>query len=580
MIWLQHDDGAVNVVYTAMNRGIVSGEGLSSDYLKTITMSDVKPVFGDWQNASLLNQVNVHPVFNDGIEIPKEFIELIKNSENKGVILVEGSAPTVKPLKLIIKDENNNKILEASLPINIYQVTDLYRQVSLRGDIAEGSRSEISKIWGEAPTGMLPQVADLLAELVTQKTQIAARMPEINLTKNVIFLHGSLIDAIAASEFQAETFKRLYHSGSNALFTGVHWYGDEGFVAGVNYWDNVENAFYTADDLAALVNEIDGTKNIIAHSLANMMAGSAIQDFGMGFNKYFMLNPAVALEAYQANIAHPQQMRNTDWDEYYFGADYNSADVTYADQNGRKLWSVEWYRFFDGTNDARKNLTWRNRFAKVAANTNVIQYYSSGDEVLQPGEEGDPNDLGPVFSGGRNAWNIQEKGKGTTELVALLGGGAAAGWGFNETCETDPTDNTETCNSNGVLTYTQAESFFNKTKEELILTPYFDPFSNTGLNDANTNESNSLTAVNKNYPRTLAYELPALSFAAGGTKVAAFPITRAFDMNTQMTETGIWPATRLEQLGSIQWLHSDFKNIAYRYTYKLFDDMTARGALK
>lgn len=575
--WLQQKENAVNIVYTEMSRGNVSNpiSPNASQYLRKININNVTDIFGSWQTNGSLNEVSVHRVTEKGIQLPEEFVSLMKEDDSKGVILVEGRSETMEPLKFIVKDENNNIILDATLPMRIYGVQKLFRQVSLRSNLFGTQRDEVSKIWGESPTGVDPDVSALLTNLVEQSDSIITRMPELNMNKNVIFIHGFKSDFTGAIEFQSETFKRLYHSGSNALFTGVHWHGNEGLFAGINYWDNVENAFYTADDFAVLVNGISGSKVIVAHSLGNMVVGSAIQDFGMQFNKYFMLNPAVALEAYQATATNPNEMHNPDWDDYYFGA----PSTDYGIQDGRKLWSTEWYNFFNGTNDKRKILTWRGRFTDVANNPNVIQYFSSGEEVLQQASYGDPNDLEPVANGGRNAWNIQEKGKGTSELVAF-GGGSEAGWGFNVTCETDVFGE-ETCYGNGLLTHDDAQTFFDKLKDELIQTPFFDPFSNAQLHDVGTTEANSEAVVYRDYPRTLAYELPALSFAAGGTVSSIFALSNnAIDMNTEMTEMGIWPTPRLQELGSIQWLHSDFKDVAYRYTYKLFDDMTDKGALK
>jgi len=366
----------------------------------------------------------------------------------------------------------------------------------------------------------------------------------------------------------------------------VHWRGDEGFVAGLNYWGNVENAFYVADDLAELVNGISGNRIIIAHSLGNMVAGSAIQDFGMGFDKYFMLNPAVALEAYSL-VAQPIQMRHPDWDEYYFGDDYNASldtenysGVRTDGKNGRRLWSTEWYTLLPST-DERYKLTWRNRFASVSASTNVIQYYSSGEEVLRAAQPGEPDSLDPITGYlpgndtpiGLNAWNIQEKSKGTGNLAAFLGGGASVGWGFNEECETDQFGN-EVCIPNNFLTHNLAQAFFDKTDDELVQTPFFDPFDNLLLMDINAGSA----AVGASLPHNLAYEIPALSFAAGGTvSQQFFESGNTVDMNNEMFDG--WPASRGGVDGK-EWWHSDFKDVSYRYTYKLFNDIVSEGSLQ
>ncbi len=83
--------------------------------------------------------------------------------------------------------------------------------------------------------------------------------------------------------------------------------------------------------------------------------------------------------------------------------------------------------------------------------------------------------------------------------------------------------------------------------------------------------------IRQTHPHDLGYEIPALSFAAGGTKITSFLASQAIDMKVRM-EDG-WPEERLGEFGT-DWFHSDFKDVAYRYTYKLFDDLVNKGNLK
>ncbi len=101
-----------------------------------------------------------------------------------------------------------------------------------------------------------------------------------------------------------------------------------------------------------------------------------------------------------------------------------------------------------------------------------------------------------------------------------------------------------------------------------------DPFENSDLM--------SLTAANteiiRSFPHDLSYEIPALSFAAGGTKIPSFDEgENAVNMNESM-QSG-WPEERVPAEGR-DWLHSDFKDISYRYVYKLFDHFVQHGGLQ
>lgn len=583
--WLQQGDSAVNVVFTEMSRGTIAGQGNTTDYLKKINMSNVTDLFGSWQTQGKLNNVFVERVIKAGKKIPKEFIELIRDDKNKGVILIEGDEESSEPLRLLVQDENRNTILDAELPIRIYKVEKLFRQVSLRED----GRDEDSTKWGVNRVGVSgPDIADLLTDLSTQSANIQSIFPsEINMNNHVIFIHGFNVTFEQAREAQSEVYKRLYHSGSKALLTGVHWNGDAGLINPVNYWYDVENAFYTADDFSVLINGINGTgvkKTIIAHSLGNMLVGLAIQDFSLSFNNYFMLNPAVATEAYQS-VTNAKEMRHPDWDEYYFGDNYqadveaeNYDGVRSDGKNGRLLWSTEWNKFFT---DDRKTLTWRNRLSTVGGSTKVVQYYSSGEEVLRAATSGAPDPFDafpelPFISNtviGNNAWNIQEKSKGTGNAFAVLAGNSSAGWGFNATCEIPDTLPVviKICSE---LNHDEARLFFNSPEVKLIAQPFFERFDEVGLMELSFNQD----ALDNSYPHVMGFEIPALSHAAGGTASSIFELKgNAFDMNNERFDD--WPQER-GGVAEKKWRHSDYKDVSYRYVYPLYDDIVTRGSLQ
>ncbi len=297
-----------------------------------------------------------------------------------------------------------------------------------------------------------------------------------------------------------------------------------------------------------------------------------------------MLNPAVALEAYKST-SNAKEMRHPDWDEYYFGSDYDPAGdaENYNEQPGRKLWTVEWHTLFEGTADERKNLSWRDRFKTVGDSVNVIQYFSSGEEVLIAAEVGAPSSFTPLLGylpfndtpTGLNAWNIQEKAKGTANLAAFLAGDAAAGWGFRFIDESDPNcpiDHPIRCTT-ALLPRSEAEAILND-EAELRINPFFKPFQNLDLFDVSVGSA----AVKISFPHNLAYELPALSFAAGGTESSTFlSKNNTVDMNTEMADD--WPAARGGK-DEKAWRHSDFKEVSYRYTFKLFDHLVVEGDLK
>jgi hypothetical protein len=207
-----------------------------------------------------------------------------------------------------------------------------------------------------------------------------------------------------------------------------------------------------------------------------------------------------------------------------------------------------------------------------------MQFFSSGEDVVRAATEGDPgfDQLGTPFNGGINAWNFQEKSKGLDNLTALLQpGDTQGGWGFR-VCDTyydSIQDEVVTIYCNDFMTPAQA---FAQSNSVLRDTPFF--------RELRTVTPNSDAEVNE----LLAYAIPALSYGAGGAVVLTLEDTqKAMDMNTfPISGVGLdWPGERpLDRDPVTQqprlWHHSDYKDVAYRYVYEVYDEIVYEGALK
>jgi hypothetical protein len=222
--------------------------------------------------------------------------------------------------------------------------------------------------------------------------------PDIPNGKQFVFVHGYNVNATAARAWNSEMFKRLYWSGSHAMFTGVDWQGDDGQlpVIGItpDYYKNVVHAFETAYNFARAMHDLPGDKYIAAHSLGNMVVSSAIVDWSQvspvqfQYNAYFMVGAAVALEAYFPGGFGDLRLEHPDWFPYQ-----NRLEASY------------WHNLFDPS-DGRHYLTWKNRFGSIA---NSYNYYSSTEDVLTDGD----SQLHSVFQNDYY-WVNQEMRKGTT----------------------------------------------------------------------------------------------------------------------------------------------------------------------
>ena len=51
-------------------------------------------------------------------------------------------------------------------------------------------------------------------------------------------------------------------------------------------------------------------------------------------------------------------------------------------------------------------------------------------------------------------------------------------------------------------------------------------------------------------------------------------------MTDEKRQDAVWPPERIGSSSGDNWLHGDFKDVAYFYVYRLFDDVVTKGTLK
>ena len=381
---------------------------------------------------------------------------------------------------------------------------------------------------------------------------------------HVVFVHGYNVNEREARLWGRAVFKRLWWAGMESAFTVVTWRGDEGqgdyWLAGLttpDYQGNVENAFASASGLASAVNALPGRKYMMAHSLGNMVVSAAAQDHGLVYNRYFMLNAAVPVEAYDSTDGVTDETLNRMTPDTWRG---------YSNH----LRASRWHDLFD-SGDARRSLTWRGRFASVE---NTVNYYSSEEEVLECGHgEG----YQPFQR--RWAWYNQERYKGVKSLLqnALVFGRNEGGWSFNPDhyvehvyidpvpagSPTPPTVRTS-------VERATAEEASRITLDELRRIPFFGPFEDTAICT-----TNPVTEISSAYhARLLADAIPAESLAAGFTAVPAWD-----DRNGNMA-TKFKDGTMKSILSNPKWVHSFFIQVPYPVVHKLYEsivDQTKEG---
>ena len=135
-------------------------------------------------------------------ELSEAFINLIRADGDKGVLLVECSSPLAS-LELEIIGPGGEPVAECRMRLIASEVEDMYRWVNLRS-VAGGSESRSTDV--TEPSGFPDACSN---------------------GKHFIFVHGYSVNEAKARAWNAEMFKRLWQSGSKAMYTAVAWYGND-----------------------------------------------------------------------------------------------------------------------------------------------------------------------------------------------------------------------------------------------------------------------------------------------------------------------------------------------------------------
>jgi hypothetical protein len=476
---------------------------------------------------------------------------------NPSEVLGEGSAPGMlafeaaeagESVTLLVKIEDE-VVYTFRMPISISSVKDMYRWNNLRY-VCGGSGGESSSV--DEPWNFPDE--------------------ETN-GKDVFFLHGFNVSADSARNWANQMFKRLWLSGSRAKFHGIAWYGDYNLVSGkfngLHYHQDVFNALQTAYSFKSYVEseQSDSALRIlIAHSLGNMVANEAFR-LGLAAGHYFMCNAAVASESFDGSLQAKEEC--DDGFSKYVPDDWR--------QYPSDSWAANWHRHFEAnSDDSRREMGWPNRYVASLENVrDVCNYYSSGDEVFDEMPSA-PSiltgvfhwptlklswpfiDLSSMLTPEVNVWQKQEVLKGVDAIAGTL----CAGWGFH--CWTYYPLGSE---DSVTVKYSAQEAQAMIADGSIITNDVFDRTYCAMLNPS---------ATQMEQWETLAKYVPAVSSAAGKV-VSGVEIMNNFNLNDS-TYRDDWGRNHNKYNKS--WLHSDMKDMSYRYVNLLFDDFVSRGEMK
>jgi pimeloyl-ACP methyl ester carboxylesterase len=575
--WLCHEDAAVNILLRPDGTPFAYPDGEHS----------CNSHIFDPETANYLLCGIATNVTRSGIEVTSQISAAIKG---KATILLEGRSVTRgtdKCLTLEIRSKIDGSVAyKYRFAFSLDTVTSMYRQLNTR-----------SLCGGEG--GMSTQ------------TDQPPNLPD-NETKNkhIVYVHGYNMNGSDAVGEQSAVFKNLWWCGSNARFHGVSWHGDATQILALgktpNFYTNTVNAFVTAPHVSTYIQGLvqEGEVTVIAHSLGNMVASAAISLYHAPATNYFMLDAAVAQEAYNGSELKTHNMVNANWSELT------------ADGYPNVLFASEWHSLFPVT-DARRKLTMRGLFTNMV-NTSVCNFYSSGEDVVGNAPYGYADDWSDSSISGLDAvsyaWCAQEKNKGRIPRKADLipvpswwdfwsGNRITAIWSSVGAVETYANDwltaflneaypykeggwminKANLCSAYSMpMDWLGVACYRKKTLPEMIdrvltgeaiwsLRPLFTmPSELTTLNNAT---ASSYAETNRFF--LLAHVFPATTYGMGSNPTGSAVIDN-WNMNDlhKCMSHGWWEDEEFK------WTHSDFKNVTLLYTQEVYKEMIMRGKFK
>ena len=117
--------------------------------------------------------------------------------------------------------------------------------------------------------------------------------------ETIVFVHGWNQPYENSIAFAETGFKRLWHRGFTGRYAMFRW---PTFVGNFTYNDSDYRAWKSGQPLKQFVESLPGTKNIMAHSMGNIVTGSALKQ-GLSVSSYALINAAVPAACYDSNTS-------------------------------------------------------------------------------------------------------------------------------------------------------------------------------------------------------------------------------------------------------------------------------------
>jgi hypothetical protein len=260
------------------------GEG-KDDYLKDETVAQAQisdPIF----NEAIRDKNNKQTVDANGTFIFKsDYWADVNSGVPKKCFLFEGASEGKGELTVVFLDANGNELAEGgSVWLDLGNIKKMYERASATPDpLTPLPYQSISSTFDESDINYSPDVSPRFEQSEDETPQC------------LVFVHGWAMSYDDSINFSETMFKRLWWQGYKGRFVGFRWATQTAF----NSYNTSEwMAWKYGKSLANYVENYlkhempDYTMNIAAHSMGNVVAGSALKR-GMTVNTYMLMEAAI-----------------------------------------------------------------------------------------------------------------------------------------------------------------------------------------------------------------------------------------------------------------------------------------------
>ena len=203
----------------------------------------------------------------------------------------------------------------------------------------------------------------------------------------ILFVHGWNMSPDGSRNFAETMFKRIWHRGFKGRLAYFRWNTEWSDVfdnvpgvgqAAEAYFSSYNTSEYTAwtqagPQLKAFAQQVPGdyTKNIAAHSMGNIVVGSALIE-GMTVNNYALMQAAVPAACYDEREAIRQTQTATHTVKLNFwGTELPVGRVTVWDEESPD----------DDPDSITRNLAYRGMLKDIGQHCNPINFYLPADNA-------------------------------------------------------------------------------------------------------------------------------------------------------------------------------------------------------